>query len=206
MAAGFWAYRYSHDMIFVVNHGYRDAVINEFGKFLNALMGESGSACKRIRLSGGPGSERIQRDEYEDDPSEIRADLTLNWRKLVSIEVQTKKTIEEKGNLHVKFYFEPDYIRGLVKDVFSETHFKQKIMATAKWANDDKPGSPDEVFDANTTFDEVVVRDSIFGNLDQLKNYALPRNKNIKIVTPGYQSALLSLNAIGKRNANVLRS
>ncbi|MEM9506896.1 MAG: hypothetical protein AAGA16_04315, partial [Cyanobacteria bacterium P01_E01_bin.35] len=144
--SGFWTYRQSNDLIFVIDNNkdtYANYVLEYFSEFLKQKMTNK-LTCE---LCQG----RTQRKDRK------HLQISPDWSQLVSIEVQTKKWRDDtekwnngqynyKPNLHVKFYFNKDYvIKSSLSEYFIEKKCENDFKNKARYWDPQEQGSLKEV-------------------------------------------------------------
>ncbi|MEM9507697.1 MAG: hypothetical protein AAGA16_08410, partial [Cyanobacteria bacterium P01_E01_bin.35] len=123
--------------------------------------------------------------------------ISPDWFQLVSIEVQTKKWNKSKSgskpNLHVKFYFDKDYVKGSsLSDYFNEKTCENDFEKKAKYWNLEEQGSLEEVLnDKKDNKVTLIMEDSEF--MQFIKNPTLSKlskTKNLYIYSQKYADTI----------------
>lgn len=174
----FWVHRGSNDIIFVVEDN-ADQHILQFGEFLASLPAN-------IRLYAGSYGKNYK-------------DVSPDWEKLISIEVQTKKWLEKKcSTLHFKFYFEQNYAETLIGK-FKGSNYIDNIIGIAEYWDERSIGEIMKVFDdsePNRRTNVAIMQNTIAGNFGELRKCSLPRKKNIYLIRSDYRNSLLTFKEI----------
>ncbi|MBE0362130.1 hypothetical protein PULV_a3931 [Pseudoalteromonas ulvae UL12] len=172
---GTWCHRWSNDLIFVVNANPLSMVDN-FGEYLkNILNSNAGLQVFNGNVENG------------------FINITPDWSKLISIEVQTKKWLmNDTDKLHLKFYFEKEWAKNVLLDNFHENNYAKNLQGIAKYWSESCQSHPNEVFSEEEKYTKLntICTDDIAGGKDVYAAYSLPKNKNIYIVKETYREQI----------------
>lgn len=176
---GFWTYRESTDLIFVVTGG-EDWVLENFSEFCRMIVS---SPDKDVQLY---------------DRSDAILGVEVQWSKLTCIAAQVDKTMRNRRegakrneHLHVKFFFDVNYMRR--KKLFGRfriSEYDRQLRDMKAYWDPKKVGSPEQVAETNTTYDEVVVDGPLITDGRASVPKTLPV-KNVYVVASGYRDTFM---------------
>jgi hypothetical protein len=161
----FWSYRGSNDLLYIASNN--DLFIRNAGAALTELLQFSYISV------------------YNPAHTQVLFKIQIDWSQLISIEIQTKKTIEIHGTIHVKFYFRPDYALAKFPNA-KQSDITYNFKEVAQYYNDKKVGSYQEVFSSDPNINTLIVPD-ISAFIDQYAlRLSLATTKNTYILSESY--------------------
>lgn len=173
----FWSYRESNDLLYIV------IVKNDERRFAANV-----TVCLQELL------ETKRKVVRNPNNTKTLFEVELDWSRLISIEIQYKKTLQQRGTLHIKFYFDDAYaFEAFTMWSFEESLDKinDNFSEVAKYYRDRSVGSCEQVFSESYPDINTLVVSNIQEFVNTMGALSLPTNKNTYILSESYVEAIL---------------